>query len=408
MSLSGKKIILGITGGIAAYKAVLLLRLLKKNDCDVTVVMTGEAEKFITPLTLQALSGKPVLRDIFSDAEHNGIIHISTASEADLVVIAPATANTIAKIRAGIADNLLTSIVLATRAKIMLAPAMNRVMWENSATQENIEVLRNRGFIISGPVSGFQACGDNGTGRMKEPQEIFNDIMAVLQGPSVPPEHERLLAGKKIVITAGPTVEPLDPIRFISNRSSGKMGYAIAEAAVAMGAETILVSGPVQISPPAGVKFISVNTAQEMHDAVMNGISDADVFIGTAAVADFRAASVSPVKIKKSAQNEELDSRLIQSPDILSRVGHSEQRPSVVAGFAAETDKLETYAIKKLKDKNADIIFGNDVSDKTIGFNSDQNEITVFSKDGRIIPLPKSSKKELGFSVLRLIAEALK
>lgn len=407
MTLSGKKIILGITGGIAAYKAAQLLRLLKKSDCDVTVVMTSEAEKFITPLTLQALSGKPVLRDIFSGTESNGIIHISTASEADLVVIAPATANTIAKIRTGIADNLLTSIVLATSAKILLAPAMNRVMWENSATQENIEVLKKRGFLISGPATGFQACGDNGIGRMQEPQEIFDDIITILHQESVSQKSAGILSGRKVVITAGPTIEPLDPVRFISNRSSGKMGYAIAEAAVAMGAQTVLISGPVSLSPPAGVSFISVNTALEMHDAVMNSISPADVFIGTAAVADYRAATISPIKIKKSQENRELNISLIQNPDILSLVGHSEHRPSVVAGFAAETGNLEVYALKKLTEKNADIIFGNDVSDQSIGFNSDQNEITVFTKNKKAVSLPRSSKKELGVAVLQFIAEML-
>ena len=407
MSISGKRIILGITGGIAAYKAAILLRLLKKENCDVTVVMTKAAENFITPLTMQALSGKPVLRDMFSEAADNGIVHISAAAQADLVVIAPATANTIAKIRAGIADNLLTSIVLATQAPIVIAPAMNRVMWENSATQDNIKTLRERGFLISGPASGFQACGDSGAGRMSEPDDILKDIRRILSGDKADPQNSQKLSGIKAVITAGPTIEPLDPVRYLSNHSSGKMGYAIAEAAAAMGAQVTLISGPVSLEPPPGVSLIPVETALEMRDAVMNNITGADVFIGTAAVADYRANEISPVKIKKSAHGGAISLRLVENPDILSLVGHAPERPRIVAGFAAETGNLEEYALKKLTAKNADVIFGNDVSDKTIGFNSDENEITVFTGKEAPVQLPRATKKDLGHAVVSFIANML-
>ena len=408
MSISGKRIILGITGGIAAYKAAMLLRLLKKENCDVTAVMTKAAENFITPLTMQALSGKPVLRDMFSAASDNGIVHISAAAQADLVVIAPATANTIAKIRAGIADSLLTSIVLATAAPIVIAPAMNRVMWENSATQDNIKTLRERGFLISGPASGFQACGDIGAGRMSEPEDIFKDIQRILSGDAFSPEKPGKLTGIKAVITAGPTMEPLDPVRYLSNRSSGKMGYAIARAAAAMGAQVTLISGPVSLESPPGVSLISVETALEMRDAVMNSIPGAAVFIGTAAVADYRADEISPVKIKKSSHGGEISLRLVENPDILSLVGHSPERPRIVAGFAAETGNLAEHALKKLSAKNADVIFGNDVSDKTIGFNSDQNEITVFTRKGTPVQLPRATKNELGNTIVSFIADMLK
>ncbi len=407
MRLSGKKIILGVTGGIAAYKATYLTRLFVKEGANVTIVMTQAAEKFITPLTLQALSGHAVIRDLYNGETGNGIVHISTASQADLVVIAPATANTIAKIRAGMADNLLTSVVLATNAPILLAPAMNKIMWENPATQENIETLKKRGFSLCGPTSGFQACGTNGVGRMSEPEEILEKAIEVINsnGNTDKSSSQCNLSGTKIVITAGPTVEPIDPVRYISNYSSGKMGYAIASAAQKLGADVTLISGPTQLTPPKDINVLKVNTALEMQKAVTDNLADTDIFIATAAVADYRPEAIAPQKIKKEATGNaaSISIKLIQNPDILYETGHSNQRPTIVAGFAAETQDLEKFATSKLEKKNADVVFGNDVSKKDIGFNSDNNELYVFRRDKLPTDKLQGSKEELGFKIMEIL-----
>ena len=400
MSLEKKYIIIGVTGGIAAYKSAYLVRELKKQGADVQVVMTESAKSFITELTLQALSGHPVLSEILDPKSESGIEHIEKARKADAVIIAPATANTISKINMGMADNLLTGIVLATTAPVFLAPAMNEIMWKNQITQNNIQSLRNYGFHVINPGCGFQACGGEGEGRMAEPHYIADFLDKFF--------NDKPLKGKKVIITAGPTVEPIDPVRYISNHSSGKMGYALAKAAYEFGADVTIISGPVHIARPEKIEVISVKTAKQMLEAVRSRVTGTDIFISCAAVSDYTVEEPKKQKIKKEDNSDELTLRLIKNTDILSTIAHSEDRPMLVVGFAAETENLEEYATKKLRKKNADIIVANDVSDTDIGFNSDNNAVTIFSKELPPKQFSNRLKTELGHDILIFCIEYLK
>lgn len=391
--LSGKHVVLGITGSIAAYKSADLARRLREVGAEIQVVMTPNAEEFITSMTMQAISGNPVRDSLFDSAAEAAMGHIELARWADIILIAPASADFIAHLNYGYAEDLLCTICLATSAPIALAPAMNQQMWSNSATQQNIRNLRERGIHLLGPAEGLQACGDVGLGRMLEPADII-DFINTLWAPAI-------LKNKSIIITAGPTREAIDPVRYLSNYSSGKMGYALAEAAAALGAHVILISGPTQLSSPRGVERIDVVTADEMLHKTLEKIKDCDIFIAAAAVADYRVAEVSPQKLKKS-QNE-LTLQLVLNPDILATVSALPHRPFIV-GFAAETENVIAHAKQKLHEKNLDMIFANDVGKADIGFDSDMNQITaIWQKNQHEFPL--MTKKSLAKELMQLVAE---
>jgi phosphopantothenoylcysteine decarboxylase/phosphopantothenate--cysteine ligase len=396
MSINNKNILLGVTGGIAAYKAPDLVRKLVASGASVRVVLTQSAKEFVSSLALQAVSGHPVSDDLLDKDAEAAMGHIELAKWADILLIAPATANFLAKLTHGLADDLLSTLCLASAAPLYVAPAMNQQMWHAIATQENLKTLIKRKVTIIGPAAGEQACGDVGFGRMVEPL----DIVALLNQSSVEP----LLAGKTIVITAGPTREALDPVRYISNHSSGKMGYAIAKAAQAMGAKVILVSGPTNLVPPANMTTIQVTSTTQMHQHVMAHIEHCDVFVGCAAVADYRPIQSKAQKIKKSEQ--ELTLTFIKNPDILSDVAHLPQPPFTL-GFAAETQNVREYALAKLQRKKLNMIAANDVSDSSIGFNSEQNALSVFWPQGEKI-LAVADKDQLAVQLMQLVAEQLK
>lgn len=368
-----ERILLGVTGGVAAYKAADLVRQLRKVGFEVRVVMTAGAEAFITPLTFQALSGNPVRTSLLDESAEAGMGHIELAKWADRVLVAPASADVMAKLAAGLAGDLLTTICLATEAPIILAPAMNQAMWRNRRTQENLRRLQaDPQFILWGPDKGDQACGDTGPGRMLEPL----DLVARLQAPSDGP-----LQGQRVVITAGPTREAIDPVRYISNHSSGRMGYALAEAASALGAEVVLVSGPTDLETPVACRRIDVVSAEQMRAAVLDAVAaGCDLFIATAAVADYRPLQPESHKIKKSAEGAVI--QLTPNTDILAEVA-SRPEPPFCVGFAAETRDLARYARDKLARKKLAMIVANDVSDSSIGFNSTDNAVTVFWADGQ-------------------------
>lgn len=394
MSLANKNILLGVSGGIAAYKSAELVRELIHARAQVRVVMTQSAKKFITPLTFQALSGNPVLTDEFEDAKsENGMDHIELARWADAVLIAPASANTVAKITHGGADDLLSTTCLATKAQIALAPAMNRIMWANSATQDNVELLLKRGVLFFGPAAGSQACGDVGEGRMFEPHQLLLSLSNLFNTGE--------LTGINVMVTAGPTREPIDPVRYVSNRSSGHMGYAIAEAAHDAGANVQLISGPVSLETPVGVECKSVITAQEMFDAVKTGIKTQQIFIGCAAVADYRPVTKQPEKIKKLHDN--LSVEMVRNPDIIAEVAKQNNKPFIV-GFAAETQELKKYAKQKLEHKRLDMIAGNDVSDTSIGFDSPENALEIYWVGGNC-SLERDTKTKIARRLISLIAE---
>ncbi|MFB2642982.1 bifunctional phosphopantothenoylcysteine decarboxylase/phosphopantothenate--cysteine ligase CoaBC [Shewanella bicestrii] len=398
VSLITKNVLLGIGGGIAAYKSADLVRRLKERGFDVRVVMSQSAMEFITPLTLQALSGHPVASSLLDPAAEAAMGHIELARWADLVIIAPATANLLARINAGMADELITTTCLATEAPIALCPAMNQQMYRNAATQANLTSLQGRGYTLWGPASGSQACGEVGPGRMLEPLEIAElttDFFATKDVSSQP------LAGQSVLITAGPTREAIDPVRYISNHSSGKMGFALAKAAAEMGAAVTLVAGPVNLATPDGVTRINVESAQNMLDAVMDNVDKKDIFIGCAAVADYRVSDIADCKIKKSA--EEMQLALVRNPDILATVASLATRPFVV-GFAAETHDVEAYARDKLKRKNLNMIAANDVSVAGLGFNADANALRVFWPQGSQ-DLPATDKLTLARQLLSLIVK---
>lgn len=380
------KIILGITGGIAAYKAAGLLRILGKQDIDTEVVMTEAATRFIAPLTMQALSGKPVRTTQWDD-----MAHIELSRQADAILVAPATADFIAKLSHGLADDLLSTLCLARNCPLFMAPAMNRQMWEHPATRRNLTLAEQDGIHLIGPEVGSQACGETGMGRMSEPDAIAARMLSLLA--------PKCLSGKKLLITAGPTLEAIDPVRAITNLSSGKMGYAIARAAIDSGAELTLVSGPTALSAPFGAKFISVTSAREMLNAVMANIRGIDVFVGVAAVADYRVANASATKIKK---NGRLTLELEPNPDILLEVA-SLPNPPFCVGFAAETENLEANVLAKLKKKNVQMLAGNLVQDAMGG---DDNEITLFSANG-VKKLARASKTVLADQLIREIALAI-
>jgi len=387
--LKGKKIILGVTGGIAAYKAAELVRELVRSGAEVFVVMTHSAQAFITPLTFQTLSGNKVTTELFSLIEESEIGHIALADRAELLVIAPATANIIGKIAGGIADDMLTTIVMATKAPVLLAPAMNVHMWENPICQENIQKLRGRGFHFIDPEAGELACGYEGKGRLAEIPAIVEEIRSILSPKD--------LSGETILVTAGPTEEPIDPVRFLSNRSSGKMGFAVARAARLRGARVILVSGPSALPAPSGVKFIPVRTATEMREAVLGNLPGFSVLVMAAAVSDYRPKATSPKKIKKS--QAELTLPLELSPDILREAGQRKEKRLLI-GFAAETESLLANARKKLAEKNLDLIVANDVSLPGAGFAVDTNIVKLIDRSGKIEELPLMGKEDLADRLL--------
>jgi len=393
--LTDKTIVLGITGGIAAYKAADLASKLTQAGVKVEVVMTEAATEFISPLTLRSLTGRPIVTDMFEPASEFSIEHIALAEAADVVVIAPATANTIAKLAGGIADNILCCTVLATKAPVIVAPAMNVNMYQNSITQDNLAKLRARGFTIVGPEYGRLASGKVGMGRLAKVEEIIGTIKQVLGRNSD-------LSGKRIVVTAGGTKEPIDPVRHIGNRSSGKMGYAIAEAARDRGAEVKLVTAPTSLPEPAGIEVVSVKTAVEMKEAVDKAVTQADALIMAAAVADYQPKNVAKAKIKKKSPSLTLE--LIRTPDILTEVKGN----FLKVGFAAESEDMVANAKQKLEKKQLDLIVANDITDKDSAFGSDTNKVTLISRDGKIDSLPLLTKREVADKILDKVVGLLK
>ncbi len=394
-AMTGKRILLGVTGGIAAYKSVELVRRLKEGGADVRVVMTAGARAFVTPLTFQAVSGHPVHTELLDESSEAGMGHIELARWADQVLIAPATANFVARLAHGLADDLLSTLCLATEAPVMLAPAMNQQMWANPATQANCETLTARGIVMAGPASGSQACGETGPGRMLEPAELLGELAASVSGS---------LQGLSVVVTAGPTYEDIDPVRFIGNRSSGKMGFAVAEAAAAAGAAVKLVAGPVVLETPTGVKRFNVRGAVEMRDMAVNLASSADIFISVAAVADYTPANTAPQKIKKGLPSRQLD--LVSTPDIVAEVAALDNPPFTI-GFAAETENLKQHALEKLSRKRLDMIAANRVGQEGSGFESEENELLILTPDDET-DLGKGSKRHLARLLLKEVAKRLK
>ncbi|MFG6159035.1 bifunctional phosphopantothenoylcysteine decarboxylase/phosphopantothenate--cysteine ligase CoaBC [Halomonas sp. 1390] len=415
---AGRRILLGISAGIAAYKSAQLARLLKQAGCEVRVVMTEGAQAFITPLTLQALTGEPVRTSLLDPEAEAGMGHIELARWADTILIAPATADLMARLAQGHADDLLTTLCLASDAETVMAPAMNQAMWRHPATKRNADRLVQDGWRLLGPDSGDQACGDVGPGRMLEPEAIVEALLSTTPdaAPAMAPEAtpssvapddapvtSQEANGLTVIITAGPTREPLDPVRYLSNHSSGKMGYALAAAAASLGARVRLISGPVALPTPEGVERIDVESAREMHEAAQRLAPDSDLFIGCAAVADYRAETAAEHKIKKVDGEDGLTLRLVKNPDIIAAVAALADRPFVV-GFAAETRDLEAYARDKLTRKGLDLIVANDVSDPGIGFGTDHNAALLLWRDGQaegreaLSPQPKA---DLALAVMR-------
>ena len=393
--LTNRRILLGVTGGIAAYKSAELIRRLQDLGAEVRVVMTAAAQEFITPLTMQALSGNPVYTDLLNPEAEAGMGHIELARWADLIVIAPASADIIARLAQGKGDDLLTTVCLARRCPLALAPAMNEAMWHNTVTQTNLAFLLQQQVIQMGPAEGGQACGDVGLGRMAEPAALAASIAQQFTSG--------ILQGKSVVITAGPTREAIDPVRYISNHSSGKMGYALAQAAVDAGARVTLISGPTALACPDRVTRIDVVSALEMYRAVQEQCATADIFIAAAAVADFRPQTIADTKIKKISEQDTMTLHMVKNPDIVAEVARLETRPYVV-GFAAETDNVLEHAQHKLRNKRLDMIVANDVSDHTIGFNSDSNCVTILTQT-QTSSLPEASKYSLAVSIVQKIAE---
>ncbi|WP_448249479.1 bifunctional phosphopantothenoylcysteine decarboxylase/phosphopantothenate--cysteine ligase CoaBC [Thalassotalea agariperforans] len=396
--LQGKKIVLGLSGGIAAYKAPELVRRLKEQGADIRVVVTQSAKEFVSTLSLQAVSTNPVADSLLDPAAELAMGHIELAKWADLILIAPATANSIAKLSHGLADDLLTTICLATSSPIAIAPAMNQQMWHNLASQANIKTLASRNFLIWGPGSGEQACGDVGLGRMLDIPELVDHVCDFFQ-----PQTKQTLTGQHWVITAGPTREAIDPVRYISNHSSGKMGYAIAEAAAKAGAQVTIISGPVNLQAPTNCQLIKVNSALEMHQQALTLAPQANVFIACAAVADYRVASIAEHKLKKTDEQDELNLTLVKNPDIVADVAALTNKPFTV-GFAAETQDVEHYALGKLTRKNLDMIAANNVALAGQGFNSDDNALTLFTKHDKAV-LALAAKTELAKQLVAFIEQ---
>ncbi|KUO73226.1 MAG: phosphopantothenoylcysteine decarboxylase [Desulfosporosinus sp. BRH_c37] len=395
--LTERKILVGITGGIAAYKAAEVVRRLQKLNAQVHVAMTKSATEFITPLTLRSLSSNPVYLDLFDEPKLWNVEHIALAEHVDAVVVAPATANILAKMAIGLADDFLSTVLLATRAPIFVAPAMNHAMYHHPATQANLVILKDRGIHVIGPDTGFQACGTDGDGRMSEPVEIVESLARFFSGLD-------WLKGKKALVTAGGTQEPLDPVRYLGNRSSGRMGYAIAQVLQEAGAETILISAPTDLPTPHGVTRISVQTALEMYDAVLGRFSEMDVVIKAAAVADYRPSVEAEQKIKKTEASRTLE--LVPNPDILAELGRR-KTSQVLIGFAAETENLLANAQHKMQKKNVNLLVANDITKPGAGFGSPTNIVSFLFPDGRRIDFPQLSKLEVARHLVREIASLL-
>lgn len=398
--LKEKHILLGVSGSIACYKAIDLASKLTQAGAFVDVVITESAQKFVSPLSFQSVTGRKVYSDMWDLEDH--IQHVRLGESADLLVVAPATANTIAKLAHGFADNLLTVTALATRSPVLIAPAMDGAMYESQANQANMAILRERGVFFAGPDSGRMASGLVGKGRMVEPAELIGHIRFILG-------RGRDLKNKRVVVTAGPTQEPLDPVRFLSNRSSGKQGVALAQAALDMGAQVTLITGPMQESIPIGTEHISVRTAEEMRDAVLNAVKEADVLLMSAAVSDFRPLSESVHKIKKKDTNT-LSIELVKNPDILKEVLKLKQRtgkPSITLGFAAETENVLEAGLEKLKQKGLDFIAINDVTSEDAGFGVDTNRVLLVDADGHNEELPLLSKSEIAEYIVKAVADKL-
>ncbi|HEY82537.1 MAG TPA: bifunctional phosphopantothenoylcysteine decarboxylase/phosphopantothenate--cysteine ligase CoaBC [Dehalococcoidia bacterium] len=392
--LAQKTVVLGITGGIAAYKAADIASKLTQAGAKVEVVMTESATKFIAPLTLRNITGRPVITDLFEPAAEHSLEHIALAEATDVVLIAPATANTIAKLAAGIADNMLTCLVLATKAPVIVAPAMNDNMFQNPATKDNLARLKARGFVIIEPGYGRLASGKIGWGRLAEIETIIGTVKQMLG-------RKGDLAGKRIVVTAGGTQEPIDPVRHIGNRSSGKMGYAVAEAARDRGAEVTLVTAPTSLAQPVGVEVVPVQTAGQMKEAVAKAVAKADALIMAAAVADYQPKSISPAKIKKEAPTLTLE--LVRTPDILTEV----KGDFLKVGFAAESEDVIANAKEKLKKKGLDLIVANDITSAESGFGTDTNKVTIIDRNGKVESLPLLSKREVADKILDKVVELI-
>ncbi|KUO57954.1 MAG: phosphopantothenoylcysteine decarboxylase [Gracilibacter sp. BRH_c7a] len=395
--LSGKTILLGVTGGIAAYKSVEIVSRLRKQGAEVYVVMTKAATEFVTPLTFRSMSANPVYTSLFEEPKTWNIEHISLAEQVDASLIAPATANILAKMVTGISDDFLSTVLLAVRTPIFVAPAMNHAMYHHPATQKNLEILRERDIRIIGPAQGFQACGSEGDGRMSEPQDIIN----VLEDYFSQSRQNRYMSGKKVLVTAGGTREPIDPVRYIGNFSTGKMGYAVAQAFAEAGAQVTLVSAPSEIAVPSGVEVVSISTAEEMYTEVLRRFPEQDIVIKAAAVADYRPVVRETQKMKKSNQSVRLE--LVPNPDILTTLGQKKQEQFLV-GFAAETQNPLDNGWEKMKRKKADILIVNDVTLPGAGFGTDTNIVTFLFADGRRRDLPQMSKLEIARQLVEEIA----
>lgn len=388
--LSGKTVVLGVTGGIAAYKACELTSRLRKAGAQVYVVMTKNACEFVAPLTFETLSNHPVVTDTFARPEKWEVEHVALAKRADVFVIAPATANIMAKLAVGLADDMLSTTALATRAPLLIAPAMNTGMWENAATRQNVETLRARGARLIGPEGGFLACGDQGAGRMSEPETIFDAIAETLA-------RTEDMRGLRMLVTAGPTQEKIDPVRYLTNRSSGKMGYAVAQAAAERGARVTLVSGPVRLAAPAGVEMVPVVSTQDLYNEMTRRCGEADVIVQAAAPADFTPVSAAEHKLKK--QGGDMTLALRETPDVAAAVGRLKREGQTLVGFAAETDNVLENAGGKLLKKRLDMIVANDVTAPGAGFDVDTNVVTFITKDARET-LPLMSKREVAQRLL--------
>jgi len=392
MSLAGKEIVLGISGSIAAYKAVLLLRELTARGAEVAVVMTAGAEHFVGPLTFRTLSGRPVLSNIFDPQSDEAVEHVALAERAHAFVVAPATANVLAKAAHGIADDFLTTLLLAARCPVLMAPAMDGGMWEHAAVQANVATLRERGVTVFEPEAGALASGLNGRGRLPEIESIVEEVERVLT-------PGRDLTGERVLVTAGPTREPIDPVRYLSNRSSGKMGHAVATAALRRGAEVVLISGPTALKPPAGAVFVPVQTAEEMREAALQHLTAASVVIKAAAVADYRVERPSPTKIKSGGKRDGLSLDLVPNPDILKELAQKKGGAFLV-GFAAETNDVRAHAAEKLRAKGVDLLVANDVSQEGIGFEADDNQVVLLDRWGGTLELPRMTKIQVAHAIL--------
>lgn len=390
--LKGKTIILGVTGGIAVYKAADLVSKLKKQNANVEVIMTDAAMEFVNSLTFQTMSNNPVHTSMFNKIDKFDVEHIALAKKADMILIAPATANTIGKIANGLADNLLTTVIMASHAKIVFAPAMNTEMYNNPIHQENMIKLKRLGYEFIQPGVGLLACGDYGAGKMAEPADIVEYVIDSFV--------EKDLLGKKVVITAGPTIEPLDPVRYITNHSSGKMGYLLGKEAKSRGADVVIVSGPTSIEPPKGVELVKINTTREMFHAVGEHFDTCDILIKSAAPSDYRPENTSPIKIKKKdGEKDQLNIKFVRNPDIAEHYGNKKNK-QIVIGFAAETDNLVEYAKNKLGKKNFDFIVANDVTKEGAGFKTDTNIVTIIDNKGEIESYPIMTKNKVAKIIL--------